>query len=77
MEFFTNEPLSLNAWESLIQILESQTSTFTNTTIDDYEAMDALEKHRFNTDRKAYVSGGMTVSTPQVAELIHATKTAM
>lgn len=77
MEFFTNAPPSLNAWESLVQILESQTPTFADSTIDDYEAMDSLEKHRFNTDRKAYVSGGMTVSTPQVAELVHATKTAM
>lgn len=77
MEFSINTPPSLNAWESLTQILESQTPSFTKSTIDDYEAMDALEQRRFNTDRKAFVSGGMTVDTPQVTELILGTETAM
>src|SRR5699024_12562112 len=77
MEFFTNTPPSLSTWESLTQVLESRTAAFNMPTGDDYQARDELERHRFNAARKAFVAGGMTVGTPQVAELIHATETVM
>src|SRR5690625_3993668 len=77
MEFFTNTPPSLSTWESLTQVLEFRTATFTMPEVDQYEAMAELERHRFNADRKAFVAGGMTVGTPQVAELIRATECVM
>src|SRR5690606_41806559 len=77
MQFFTDTPPSLSTWESLTHVLASRTAAFAMPAINQYAAMGQLERHRFNAARKACVAGGMTVQTPQVAELIRATETAM
>lgn len=77
MQFFTDTPPSLSTWESLTHVLASRTAAFVMPAINQYEAMGQLERHRFNAARKAFVAGGMTVQTPQVAELIRATETVM
>ncbi|WP_043497265.1 ATP-binding protein [Georgenia sp. SUBG003] len=77
MEFFTDPPPSLGSWESLTQVMELPAAAFTMPTLAQYRATAELERHRFNAARKAFVAGGMTVQTPQVAELIRATATVM
>src|SRR5699024_11085819 len=77
MQFFTDTPPSLSTWESLTHVLASRTAAFAMPAINQYEAMGQLERHRFKAARRAFVAGGMTVQTPQVAELISATETVM
>lgn len=77
MQFFTDTPPSLSTWESLIQVMGVRTAEFDMPALGQYESMDEYGRHRLDAARKAFVAGGMTVQTPQVAELIAATETVM